>query len=128
MPLVPSKSSEEAMARNLLGVFTVAPILCFAFQDLGSEYGGMDWLTFGYTAWPLMIAPMAMLALFFANRELVRNPHRGAGFSQTIKIVSVLYLFLNAFNIAYSWVAVISVLASLTILVADWRIKKQAAA
>lgn len=112
---------------KFLAACTLVPILCFAFQDLGSKYGGMDWLTYGYTAWPLMIAPVLMLVLFFRNRELIRNPHMGANFSQTIKIVAAMYLFWNIIGaIGYSWLALISVLSSLTILVADRQLKKQA--
>ncbi|MFB6555699.1 hypothetical protein [Streptomyces sp. NPDC056405] len=112
-----------------LATFTLAPILCFAVQDLGSEYGGMDWLTYGYAAWPMMIGPVLMLLLFIKNREIIRDPSRGANFSQTIKVASFLYLIPNVFAaIGYSWLAAISVLSILTILVADWRLKKQARA
>lgn len=112
---------------KFLAACTLVPILCFAFQDIGSEHGGMGWLTYGYVAWPMMIAPVLMLILFFRNRELVRNPHLGANFSQTVKIVAVMYLVWNIIGaIGYSWLAVVSVLACLTILVADWQIKKRA--
>jgi hypothetical protein len=114
---------------RFLAAFTLVPILCFAFQDLGSKYGGMGWLTFGYAAWPLMISPVLMLLLFIKNRELIRGPRRGANFSQTIKIVAAMYLFLNIIGaIGYSWLAVISVLSSLTILVTDRQLKKQTSA
>ncbi|GAA4302366.1 hypothetical protein GCM10023086_18670 [Streptomyces venetus] len=110
---------------KFLAACTLVPILCFAFQDLGSKYGGMDWLTYGYAAWPLMISPVLMLALFFRNRELIRNPRMGSNFSQTIKIVAAMYLFWNIIGaLGYSWLAVISVLSSLTILVADRQLKK----
>lgn len=112
-----------------LATFTLVPILCFAFQDLGSEYGGMDWLTYGYAAWPMMIGPVLMLLLFIRNRELIRVPEKGANFSQTIKIASFLYLIPNLFAaFGYSWIAVISVLSILTILVADRQLKKRAGA
>ncbi|MET9682040.1 hypothetical protein [Streptomyces coeruleorubidus] len=89
----------------------------------------MNWLTIGYAAWPLIIAPVLMLLLFIKNRELIRDPHRGANFSQTIKIVAAMYLFWNVIGaIGYSWLAVISVLSSLTILVADRQLKKQISA
>ncbi|RDD86333.1 hypothetical protein DVZ84_25330 [Streptomyces parvulus] len=89
----------------------------------------MDWLTYGYAAWPMMIAPVLMLIVFFMNRELIRNPQIGANFSQTIKIVAVMYLMWNIIGaVGYSWVAVIPVLSCLTILVADWQIKKRAGA
>jgi hypothetical protein len=114
---------------KLLAACTLAPILCFAFQDLGSKYGGMDWLTYDYAAWPLMIAPVLMLVLFLRNRELIRNPRMGSNFSQTIKIVAAMYLLWNIIGaIGYSWLACISVLSSLTILVADRQLKKQARA
>ncbi|MFC9680801.1 hypothetical protein [Streptomyces sp. NPDC056948] len=114
---------------KFLAAFTLVPILCFAFQDLGSKYGGMDWLTKGYAAWPMMITPVLMLLLFIKNRELIRDPRKGANFSQVIKIVSCLFLIPNVFAaIGYSWLAVISVLSSLTILVADRQLKKQARA
>ncbi len=123
------KSPEESRAIKSLAVFTLVPILCFAFQDLGSKYGGLDWLTKGYAAWPMMIAPVLMMLLFIKNRELIRDPRRGANFSQVIKIVSCLFLIPNVFTaIGYSWLAVISVLSSLTILVADRQLKKQARA
>lgn len=114
---------------KFLAACTLVPILCFAFQDLGSRFDGMDWLTYGYAAWPLMIAPVLMLALFLKNRELIRNPRMGSNFSQTIKIVAAMYLVWNIIGaIGYSWLAVISVLSSLTILVADRQLKKQAPA
>jgi hypothetical protein len=126
---IPAKSPQESRAMKFLAACTLAPILCFAFQDLGSKYGGLDWLTYGYVAWPLMIAPVLMLVLFFRNRELIRNPHMGANFSQTIKIVAAMYLFWNIIgSIGYNWLGVISVLSSLTILVADRQLKKQARA
>ncbi|MFD3836087.1 hypothetical protein ACFWWC_07465 [Streptomyces sp. NPDC058642] len=110
-----------------LAACTLTPVLCFAFQDLGSEHGGMDWLTDGYAAWPLMIAPVLMLVLFFRNQKLIRNPRMGANFSQTIKMVAVMFLFWNIIlAIGYNWLAVISVLSSLIILVADRQLKKQA--
>ncbi|MFI6807671.1 hypothetical protein ACIBO6_22050 [Streptomyces luteogriseus] len=109
-----------------LAAFTLVPILCFAFQDLGSKHGGMDWLTKSYAAWPMMIAPVLMLLLLIKNRELIRDPRRGSNFSQVIKIVSCLFLIPNVFAaIGYSWLAVISVLSSLTILVADRQLKRQ---
>ena len=109
-----------------LAAFTLVPILCFAFQDIGSKLGGMDWLTKGYAAWPMMIAPALMLLLLIKNRELIRDPRRGSNFSQVIKIVSCLFLIPNVFAaIGYSWLAVISVLSSLTILVADRQLKRQ---
>ncbi|GGW33343.1 hypothetical protein AB0E64_22465 [Streptomyces caelestis] len=112
-----------------LAAFTLTPILCWAFQDLGSKYGGMDWLTTGYAVWPMMIGPILMLLLFIKNRELIRDPRKGSNFSQTIKIVSCLFLLPNVFaTIGYSWLAVIPVLCSLTILVADRQLKKQAPA
>ncbi|MFC8817625.1 hypothetical protein [Streptomyces rochei] len=112
---------------KLLAVCALIPILFLAFQDIGSEYDGMGWLTYGYVAWPIMVAPVLMLMLFFRNRALIRNPHLGANFSQTIKIVSVMYLFWNIVGaIGYSWLAGISVLSCLTILVADWQLKRQA--
>ncbi|GGW92171.1 hypothetical protein GCM10010383_22520 [Streptomyces lomondensis] len=87
----------------------------------------MDWLTKDYAAWPLMIAPVLMLVLFLRSRELIRNPRMGSNFSQTIKIVAAMYLFLNIIvAIGYSRLAVISVLSSLTILVADRQLKKHA--
>ncbi|PNG20886.1 hypothetical protein C1J00_17755 [Streptomyces cahuitamycinicus] len=114
---------------KFLAACTLAPILCFAFQDLGSRVDGMDWLTYGYAAWPLMIAPVLMLALFIRNRELIRNPRMGSNFSQTIKIVSSMYLVWNIIGaIGYSWLAVVSVLSSLTILVTDRQFKRQARA
>ncbi|MFI5857954.1 hypothetical protein [Streptomyces parvulus] len=129
MATVPARSPQESRAIKFLAACTLVPILCFAFQDLGSEYGGMDWLTYGYAAWPMMIAPVLMLIVFFMNRELIRNPQIGANFSQTIKIVAVMYLMWNIIGaIGYSWVAVIPVLSCLTILVADWQIKKRAGA
>ncbi|MFE2357169.1 hypothetical protein [Streptomyces parvulus] len=129
MATVPAKSPEESRAMKYLATFTLAPILCFAFQDLGSEYGGMDWLTYGYAAWPMMIGPILMLVLFINNRELIRVPAKGANFSQTIRIASVLFLIPNLFMaFGYSWLAVVSVLSILTILVADWQIKKRAGA
>lgn len=111
---------------RFLAAFTLVPLLCFAFQDLGSRYGGMDWLTYGYVAWPLMAAPVLMLVLFSRNRALIRNPRMGANFSQTIKIVAAMYLFWNIIGaIGYSWLALISILSSLTILVADRQLKKR---
>ncbi|WP_432119108.1 hypothetical protein [Streptomyces sp. bgisy032] len=111
---------------KLLAACTLTPILCFAFQDLGSKYGGMDWLTYGYAAWPLMIAPVLMLVLLLKNRELIRNARSASNFSQTIKIVAVMYMIWNIIGaLGYSWLAVISVLSSLTILVADRQLKKQ---
>ncbi|MDT9698815.1 hypothetical protein [Streptomyces sp. P17] len=112
-----------------LAVFTLTPILCFAFQDLGSEYGGMDWLTYGYAAWPMMIGPVLMLLLFIKNQELIRDPQKGANFSQVIKMVAFLFLIPNVLAaLGYNWLAWISVLSSLTILVADRQLKKQARA
>ncbi|MGI5427797.1 hypothetical protein [Streptomyces sp. CA-179760] len=126
---IPAKSPQESRAMRLLAACTLVPILCFAFQDLGSKYGGMDWLTYGYAAWPLMIAPVLMLFLLARNRDLIRNPRMGANFSQTIKIVATMYLIWNIIGaIGYSWIAVISVLSSLTILIADRQLKKQARA
>jgi hypothetical protein len=111
---------------KLLAACALAPILCFAFQDLGSKYGGLDWLTYGYAAWPLMIAPVLMLALLVKHRELIRNPRTGSNFSQTIKIVAVMYMVWNIIGaIGYSWLALVSVLSSVTILVADRQLKKQ---
>jgi hypothetical protein len=76
-----------------------------------------------------MIAPVLMLLLFIKNRELIRDPRRGANFSQTIKIVAAMYLFWNIIGaLGYSWLAMISVLSSLTILVADRQLNKQAPA
>jgi len=110
-----------------LAACTLAPVLFFAFQDLGSQYGGMDWLIYDYVAWLFMIAPVLMLVLFFRNRALIRNPHIGANFSQTIKIVAVMYLLWNIIGtLGYSWLAIIPILSCLTILVADRRLKKQA--
>jgi hypothetical protein len=86
----------------------------------------MEWLTTGYFVWPFMIAPVVFLALFIKNRELIRNPQKGAHFAQTIKMVSGLFLFLNVIAVSYSWLAVISVLSALAILVAGRRLKKQA--
>ncbi|MFL9657850.1 hypothetical protein ACJ7VE_29540 [Streptomyces sp. PB17] len=127
MATVPAKSPEESRAMKYLAAFGVAPILCFAFQDLGSEYGGLEWLTYGYAAWPMMIGPVLMLLLFFRNRELISVPAKGANFSQTIRIASCLYLIPNLFvAFGYSWLAVISLLSILTILVGDWQIKKRA--
>lgn len=112
---------------KFLAACTLVPIFCFAFQDLGSKYGGMDWLTYGYVAWPLMIAPVLMLVLFFRNRELIRDPRIGGNFSQTIKLVAAMYLFWNVIGaIGYSWLALLSVLSSVTILVVDRLLKKQA--
>ncbi|MFE0807796.1 hypothetical protein ACFW4M_22720 [Streptomyces sp. NPDC058794] len=112
---------------KFLAACALVPIFLLAFQDIGSEYGGMGWLTYGYVAWPIMIAPVVMLILFFGNRKLIRNPNLGANFSQTIKIVSVMYLFWNIIGaIGYSWLAMISVLSCLTILVADWQLKRRA--
>ncbi|MDN3028193.1 hypothetical protein [Streptomyces sp. S.PB5] len=109
-----------------LAVFTLTPILCFAFQDLGSKHGGLDWLTYGYAAWPMMIGPVLMLLLFIRNRELIRDPRRGANFSQVIKMVSFLYLIPNLFAaLGYTWLAWISVLSILTIFAADRQLKKQ---
>ncbi|MGV9455691.1 hypothetical protein [Streptomyces sp. NPDC003635] len=123
---IPAKSPQEARAMRFLAAFTLVPLLCFAFQDLGSRYGGMDWLTYGYVAWPLMAAPVLMLVLFSRNRALIRNPRMGANFSQTIKIVAAMYLFWNIIGaIGYSWLALISILSSLTILVADRQLKKR---
>jgi peptidoglycan/LPS O-acetylase OafA/YrhL len=114
---------------KFLAMFTLTPILCFAFQDLGSEHAGMDWLTTGYAAWPMMAGPVLMLLLFIRYRELIRDPRKGANFSQTIKIVAFLFLIPNVFlALGYSWLAVVSVLAILTILVADRQLKKQARA
>lgn len=129
MATVPAKSPEESRAMRYLAVFTLTPILCFAFQDLGSEYGELDWLTYGYAAWPMMIGPVLMLLLFIKNRELIRVPERGANFSQTIRIAAFLYLIPNLFvGFGYSWLAVISVISIVTILVADWQLKKRAGA
>ncbi|MPY60225.1 hypothetical protein [Streptomyces spongiae] len=119
---------EEARATKILAACTLIPVLCGAFQDLGSKFGGMYWLTTGYFVWPFMIAPVAFLVLFIKHRELIRNPQKGAHFAQTIKMASGLFLFLNVIAIAYSWLAVISVLSALTILVASRRLKKQASA
>ncbi|WP_327719147.1 hypothetical protein OG381_29815 [Streptomyces sp. NBC_00490] len=124
---IPAKSPQESRAMKFLAACTLVPFFCFAFQDLGSKYGGMDWLTYGYVAWPLMISPALMLALFFRNRELIRNPHIGANFSQTIKMVAIMYLVWNIIGtIGYNWLGIISVLCCLTILVADRQLKKQA--
>ncbi|MBB6419077.1 hypothetical protein [Streptomyces sp. AK010] len=129
MATVPAKSPQESRAMRFLAACTLVPILCFAFQDLGSKYGGMEWLTYDYAAWPLMIAPILMLILFFRSRDLIRNPRMGSNFSQTIKIVAAMYLIWNIIGaLGYSWLAVISVLSSLTILVADRQLKKQAGA
>ncbi|MFE5599896.1 hypothetical protein ACFQ8O_11990 [Streptomyces coelicoflavus] len=129
MATVPAKSTEESRAMRYLAAFTLVPILCFAFQDLGSEYWGMDWLTYGYAAWPMMIGPVAMLLLFVKNRELIRAPERGANFSQAIRIAAFLYLIPNLFAaFGYSWLAVVSVMSIVTILVADWQLKKRARA
>lgn len=129
MATVPAKSPEESRAIKILAACTLVPILCFAFQDIGSKYGGMDWLTKGYAAWPMMIAPVLMLLLLIKERELIRDPRRGANFSQVIKIVSCLFLLPNTFAaIGYNLLAVVSVLSSLTILVADRHFKKQARA
>jgi hypothetical protein len=126
---VPAKSPEESRAIKILAACTLVPILCFAFQDIGSKYGGMNWLTKGYAAWPMMIAPVLMLLLLIKERELIRDPRRGANFSQVIKIVSCLFLLPNVFAaIGYSSFAVVSVLSSLTILVADRHLKRQARA
>ncbi|CAL9457923.1 hypothetical protein SUDANB96_02597 [Streptomyces sp. enrichment culture] len=114
---------------KFLAAFTLTPILCFAFQDLGSEYGGMDWLTTGYAAWPMMAGPVLMLLLFIKYRELIRDPRKGANFSQTIKIVAFLFLIPNVFlALGYSRLAVVSVLSILAILLADRQLKKQARA
>ncbi|MFG2326524.1 hypothetical protein [Streptomyces sp. NPDC048568] len=78
-------------------------------------------------AWSLMIAPVLMLVLFFRNRELIRNPHVGANFSQTIKVFAVMYLFWNIIGaLGYSWLAILPILACLAILVADRQVKKRA--
>jgi hypothetical protein len=123
------KSPQEARVMKFLAACTLLPILCFTFQDLGSKSGRMDWLTYDYAVWPLMIAPVLMLALFLRNRELIRDPQRGSNFSQTIKIVAVMYLIWNIIGaIGYSWLAVIPMLSSLTILAADRRLKRQAPA
>lgn len=112
---------------KFLAAFTLTPILCFAFQDLGSQHGGWDWLTTGYAVWPMMIGPVLMLLLFIRNTELIRDPRRGANFSQTIKFVSCIFVLPNVFAaIGYSWLAVIPLLCYLTILVADRQLKKQA--
>ncbi|WP_405731836.1 hypothetical protein OG885_16685 [Streptomyces sp. NBC_00028] len=112
-----------------LAAFTLTPVLCFAFQDLGSKYGGMDWLTGGYAAWPIMIAPVLMLILFIRNQELIRNPQIGTNFSQTIKMIAGMYLFWNIIlAFGYKWLAIIPILACLTILIAGRQLKKQARA
>ncbi|MDN3246231.1 MULTISPECIES: hypothetical protein [unclassified Streptomyces] len=112
---------------KFLAVCTLVPILALAFQDIGSEYGGMGWLTYDYVAWPIMVAPVLMLFLFFRNRKIVCNPHLGANFSQTIKIVAVMYLVWNIIGaLGYSWLAVIPILSCLAILVGDWQLKKRA--
>lgn len=122
-------NGEAAKAKMLLAVCTLVPVLCFAFQDLGSEYGGMDWLTFDYAAWPFMLAPMAFLGLFIKYRELIRNPQRGAEFSQLIRLVPILFLIPNAIMVfGYSWLAAVPLIAILTILVGSWQLKKQASA
>ncbi|WP_327703978.1 hypothetical protein [Streptomyces decoyicus] len=113
---------------KLLGVFAVLPVLCFAFTDLGIKYGDMDWLTRGYAAWPLMLAPVGFLIVFIMYRELTFNSPKGTYLNQTIKAVCCLFLFLNAIAIFYSGLAVISVLMCLSILVADPILKKRAAA
>lgn len=129
MATVPANSPEESRAMKFLAAFTLTPILCFAFQDLGSKYGEWDWLTTGYAVWPMMIGPVLMLLLFVRNRELIRDPHRGANFSQTIKIVSCIFVLPNVFAaLGYSLLAVIPLLSCLTILVADWQLKKRARA
>lgn len=127
MATVPAKSPEESRAMKWLAVFTLTPVLCFAFQDLGSKHGGMDWLTYGYAAWPMMIAPVLMLLLFIKNRELIRDPQKGANFSQVVKMVSLLFLIPNVLAaFGYNWLAWISVLSTLAIVVADRQLKKQA--
>ncbi|QKW06752.1 hypothetical protein HUT18_10475 [Streptomyces sp. NA04227] len=126
---IPARSAQESRAMRFLAACTLVPILCLAFQDIGSKHGGMEWLNYHYVAWPMMIAPVLMLILFFRNRELIRDPRIGANFSQTIKLVAVLYLVWNIIGtIGYSWLGVISVLSCLTILVADWQLKKRARA
>jgi len=110
-----------------LAAFTLVPIFCWAFQDLGSKYGGLNWLTTGYAVWPMMLGPVLMLLLLIKNRELIRDPRKGANFSQTIKIVAFLFLLPNVFAaLGYNWLAWISVLSILTIFVADRQLKKQA--
>lgn len=39
-----------------LAACALVPILAFIFQDIGSDYGEMDWRTYGYVTWPT-IAP-----------------------------------------------------------------------
>ncbi|MFJ3666103.1 hypothetical protein ACIPSE_06585 [Streptomyces sp. NPDC090106] len=127
MAKIPARSQEESRATKYLAVFTLTPILCFAFQDLGSEYGGLDWLTYGYAAWPMMIAPVLILLLFIKKRDLAGDPQNGGNFSQTSKMVSLLFLIPNLFAaLGYSWLAWISVLSTLIILVLGRRLKKQA--
>ncbi|MEU6286720.1 hypothetical protein [Streptomyces sp. NPDC046988] len=127
MATIPAKRPQESRAIKYLAACTLTPILIFAFQDIGSEYAGLDWLTYGYVAWSLMIAPVLMLVLFFKNRELIRNPHIGANFSQAIKVVAVMYLFWNIIgSLGYSWLAILPILACLAILVADRQVKKRA--
>ncbi|WP_030248868.1 hypothetical protein [Streptomyces violens] len=113
---------------KLLGVFAVVPVLCAAFQDLGSKYGGMDWLTRAYTFGPLMLAPVGFLIVFIMYRELTFNSPRGTYLNQTIRVVCYLYLFLTAIALLYSWLAAISMLICLSILVAGPILKKRAAA
>ncbi|WP_419995857.1 hypothetical protein [Streptomyces boninensis] len=118
---------DEARAVKYLSVFAVAPILILAFQDLGSKYGNMDWLTRGYAAWPTMIAPLGMLVVFIVHRELIRR-RRGDHFAQTLKMCAIGYALFNLITIAYSWLAAISVIACAAILVACQRMQKQSSA
>ncbi|MGW5636970.1 hypothetical protein [Streptomyces sp. NPDC003832] len=111
---------------KFLAAFTLVPILCFAFQDIGSKYGELEWLTVGYAALPMMAGPVLILLLFIRNRDLIRDPRKGSNFSRTVKIVACLFLLPNVFaTIGYSLLAVISVLSSLAILVADRMLKRK---
>lgn len=128
MSVYTGRSRKESRGVKLLGVFTVLPILCFAFTDLGIKYGDMDWLTRDYAAWPLMLAPVGFLIVFIVYREITFKSRKGTYLNQTIRVVCYLFLFLNAIAVFYNWLAVISVLICLSILVAGPILKKRAAA
>lgn len=128
MSVYMGRSRKEARGVKLLGVFTVLPVLCFAFTDLGIKYGDMDWLTRDFAAWPLMLAPVGFLILFIMYRELTFNSPRSTYLDQTIRVVCYLFLFLNAIAIFYTWLAAISALICLSIVVAGPVLKKRAAA
>lgn len=121
------RSRRESRGVKLVATFALLPVLCMAFVDIGGRVSDIDWLTRDFVAWPLMLAPVGFLFVFVTYRESTFNSPNGTHLNQTTKVFSGMYLVLNLITaLAYSWLAVFSVLICLSILVTGPILKRRA--